>query len=83
MLYPLVDRQNRNETGTAQPTVIEQPLQADQGLGVAVMSYCDKVSFGLIADWDLVPDLGSFGRALVASFQELRDASERADVNGG
>ncbi len=58
------------------------PLFENQGLGVAVMSYSGKVSFGLIADWDLVPDLGSFGRALVAAFRELRDAAEKADVSG-
>jgi diacylglycerol O-acyltransferase len=54
------------------------PLFTNQGLGVAVMSYRDKVSFGTIADWDLVPDLSDFARALEASFAELQEAAERA-----
>jgi diacylglycerol O-acyltransferase len=53
------------------------PLFTNQGLGVAVMSYRDKVSFGMIADWDLVPDLPDFARALATSFAELQEEAER------
>ena len=52
------------------------PLFVNQGLGVAIFSYLDKVCWGLIADWDLVPDLHKFIEALDASFVELRDAAE-------
>ena len=52
------------------------PLFVNQGLGVAVFSYLEKICWGLIADWDLVPDLHEFVEALDASFVELRDAAE-------
>ena len=51
------------------------PLFENQGLGVAVMSYLDRVGFGVVADWDVVPDVGRFARAIGASFQELREAA--------
>lgn len=51
------------------------PLFENQGLGMAVLSYCGKLNWGLIADWDVVPDLGRLIRALEASFEELRTAT--------
>ncbi|MEE9607830.1 MAG: wax ester/triacylglycerol synthase family O-acyltransferase [Myxococcota bacterium] len=60
-------------------TMIPQlPLFQNQGLGVAVMSYLGKVTFGLIGEWDLAPDLPALARAIDASFTELRDAAQRA-----
>jgi WS/DGAT/MGAT family acyltransferase len=47
------------------------PLFEQQGLGVAVLSYCGRLQFGLIGDRELAPDLGSLCEALVASFAEL------------
>ena len=47
------------------------PLFEQQGLGVAVRSYCGRLEFGLIGDRELAPDLGSLSGALVASFAEL------------
>ncbi len=47
------------------------PLFERQGLGVAVLSYCGRLQFGLIGDRELAPDLGSLCEALVASFAEL------------
>jgi len=47
------------------------PLFEQQGLGVAVLSYCGRLQFGLIGDRELAPDLGSLCAALVASFAEL------------
>jgi len=41
------------------------------GLGVALASYAGELSFGCIADPQLVPELGAFADALVASFEEL------------
>jgi len=47
------------------------PLFAGQGLGVAVLSYCGRVGFGLVADRDLAPDLGALREAIGESFAEL------------
>lgn len=55
------------------------PLFENQGLGVAVMSYMGQVHFGLIGDWDVVPDLPAFARAIDASFAELREAVKEAE----
>ena len=52
------------------------PLFENQGLGVAVMSYDGKVFWGLVGDWDLVPDLSDFAGAVDAAYRELRDAAE-------
>jgi len=54
------------------------PLFERQGLGVAVMSYWGRVCFGLVADWDVVPDLGDLADDLDASFAELRRVAEGA-----
>jgi WS/DGAT/MGAT family acyltransferase len=51
------------------------PLFANQGLGVAVMSYDGKVFWGMLGDWDLVPDLDAFSEAIQTSFDELRDVA--------
>jgi len=53
------------------------PLFEQQGLGVAVLSYCGKVGFGLIADRDLVPDLPRLREGLAESFAELESAVKR------
>jgi WS/DGAT/MGAT family acyltransferase len=53
------------------------PLFEQQGLGVAVLSYCDRIGFGLIADRDLVPDLARLREALAESFDELEAAVKR------
>jgi WS/DGAT/MGAT family acyltransferase len=41
------------------------------GLGVALASYAGQLSFGCIADPHLVPSLGAFADAILASFEEL------------
>ncbi len=54
------------------------PLRRNGGLGLAVISYEGRISFGLNADFDLVPDLEVFTEALKDSFEELaREASRR------
>ena len=47
------------------------PLSAKQALGVAVMSYNGKLGFGLIADYDALPDVGVVAEGLEKSIQEL------------
>jgi WS/DGAT/MGAT family acyltransferase len=57
------------------------PLFENQGLGVAVMSYRGKVCWGLLGDWDLVPDLASFSASIEASVEELEAvAASRSDA---
>lgn len=57
------------------------PLFQGQGIGVALFSYMGKMFWGFIADWDLVPDLDHFVRAIEASFHELRDAAAAHTVD--
>ena len=41
------------------------------GLGVALVSYAGQLTFGCVADPQLVPGLAAFADAIVASFEEL------------
>jgi hypothetical protein len=52
------------------------PLGANQALNVAVMSYNGKLGFGLLADYDAVPDLGIIAEGLEKSISELLQAAE-------
>ncbi|HEU4429620.1 MAG TPA: wax ester/triacylglycerol synthase family O-acyltransferase [Myxococcota bacterium] len=49
------------------------------GLGVALASYAGELSFGCIADPQLVPELAAFADAIVASFEELEKAVAAGD----
>lgn len=51
------------------------PLFDQQGLGIALLSYAGRLSFGLVADWDVVPDLAQVADCVEASFEELRAAA--------
>ena len=51
------------------------PLFENQGLGVALSSYCGALHWGFNADWDLMPDLGEFVAAVGAAFEELHRAA--------
>jgi len=48
------------------------PLMDNLGLGVALLSYNGKLCWGFSADYDLLPDLSAFVRAIRESFEELR-----------
>ena len=48
------------------------PLFSNQTLTVAIFSYVGKLCWGVNADWDLVPDLHDFVKAVSLSFDELR-----------
>ena len=60
------------------PTV---PLFENQGLAIAVMSYVDRVSFGILADWDVFPDLRGVVDAIGASLEELRGVAYAVDLS--
>jgi WS/DGAT/MGAT family acyltransferase len=47
------------------------PLLENTGLGVALFSYDGQMCWGFNADYDLLPDLRIFVRAVDASFREL------------
>ena len=58
------------------------PLMGTLGLGIALFSYVDTLSWGFSADWDLVPDLHDLVRAVEDSFEELAAASEGVGPQG-
>lgn len=47
------------------------PLAANQALGIAVMSYNGRMGFGLVADYDALPDVGIVAEGLEKSVTEL------------
>ena len=67
------------------------PLLENTGLGVALFSYNGKLCWGFNADYELIPDLRVFVRAVDSSFRELAGAagvkldegSDRAEDKAG
>jgi diacylglycerol O-acyltransferase / wax synthase len=57
-------------------------LPENQSLAVAIMSYDGALDFGLLGDYDAMPDIAEFGDALAASLAELVDAARGEPVNG-
>ncbi|RIK99568.1 MAG: wax ester/triacylglycerol synthase family O-acyltransferase, partial [Proteobacteria bacterium] len=51
------------------------PLYANQGAGIALLSYAGGLFWGLTGDWDRVADLHELTSALGDSFDELRKAA--------
>ncbi|MCC6850099.1 MAG: wax ester/triacylglycerol synthase family O-acyltransferase [Deltaproteobacteria bacterium] len=51
------------------------PLFENQGLGIALFSYCGSLGFGFNADRDVVPDLDDFAAAVAKGFDELARAA--------
>jgi diacylglycerol O-acyltransferase / wax synthase len=51
------------------------PLATNQRLGIALMSYNGAINFGLIGDFDSMPDLEDLAAHLGASLEELGDAA--------
>ena len=52
------------------------PLVPMTGLGIAIMSYCGRLSFGLMADYDAMPDLGDLIADLEGALFDLGRAAE-------
>ena len=50
-------------------------LPEDHALAIAVMSYNGKMDFGLLGDYDAMPDIDSFGELLEESLAELLDTA--------
>lgn len=55
------------------------PLSHNLGLGVAILSYCGTLHFGLSADPTTNPDLAELGLDVVAAFAELGQARTHED----
>jgi len=51
------------------------PLGTNLGLGVAILSYNGTLNFGLVADFDTVPDLEDLAEDFSAALLELADAA--------
>ena len=49
------------------------PLIGNQALGIVLMSYEDSLCWGLIADWDTVPDLHDLVEQIQAGYEELSE----------
>ncbi|HEY2601202.1 MAG TPA: wax ester/triacylglycerol synthase family O-acyltransferase [Thermoleophilaceae bacterium] len=51
------------------------PLAKGQALGIAIMSYNGRMNFGLLGDWDALPDLDDLAGDLEDSLAELARAA--------
>jgi diacylglycerol O-acyltransferase len=51
------------------------PLAGNTALGIAVMSYAGTIDFGLLSDYDALPDLEALAAALDAAIAELAVAA--------
>jgi hypothetical protein len=48
------------------------PLSRNLSLGVAILSYCGVLHFGLLVDGEVWPDLDDLARDVEAAFETLR-----------
>jgi WS/DGAT/MGAT family acyltransferase len=51
------------------------PLGGNLNLGIAVLSYNGRLAFGLVGDFDALPDLDELAADFEAALDELRDAT--------
>jgi ribose 5-phosphate isomerase RpiB len=51
------------------------PLATNQRLGIALMSYNGAINFGLIGDYDSMPDLEDLAHDLAESLAELAETA--------
>jgi WS/DGAT/MGAT family acyltransferase len=57
-------------------------LPENHALAIAIMSYNGKLNFGLLADYDAMPDLDVVERSLVEARDELLRAARQAERGG-
>jgi WS/DGAT/MGAT family acyltransferase len=53
------------------------PLAADHALGIAVLSYAGRVTFGINADYDAAPDVDVLAQGIVDALGELQRVCHR------
>ena len=58
------------------------PLVDNAALGIAIMSYDGRIDFGLLADYDALPDLDDVAAALDASIAELAAVAGATTTDG-
>ncbi len=58
------------------------PLAKNQGLGIAIMSYHGALNFGLVADYDILPDVDALAGDLADAVEELATAAGVAPSGG-
>ncbi|HUY48451.1 MAG TPA: wax ester/triacylglycerol synthase family O-acyltransferase [Streptosporangiaceae bacterium] len=51
------------------------PIGDNERISVAIISYLDRFSFGITADYDAVPDLGVLTKGIRRGLTELRDSA--------
>jgi diacylglycerol O-acyltransferase len=56
-------------------------LPENHALAIAIMSYNGKLDFGLLADYDAMPDLEAFGGYLEDSLEELLKAARKSSAS--
>jgi diacylglycerol O-acyltransferase len=56
------------------------PIAVRLRTGVAVLSYCDRISFGITADFDSSPDIWLFAGAVERAVAELTEAARGSAV---
>jgi diacylglycerol O-acyltransferase / wax synthase len=64
------------ELETALPMV---PLAENTALGIAILSYNGQLNFGLVSDFDALPDVERLAEELRASIRETFDAAEASN----
>jgi diacylglycerol O-acyltransferase len=57
-------------------------LPENHALAVAIISYNGGIDFGLLGDYDAMPDLDAFAEFLDGARQELVDAAQATASNG-
>jgi diacylglycerol O-acyltransferase len=55
------------------------PLAENTALGIAIMSYDGELAFGLVSDYDALPDLEVLAEAFHSAIDELLGAAGGAD----
>jgi hypothetical protein len=53
-------------------------LPENHALAVAIMSYNGKINFGLLGDYDALPDIGQIAEGIEESLEELVSLAGRA-----
>jgi WS/DGAT/MGAT family acyltransferase len=56
-------------------------LPENHALAIAIMSYNGRVDFGLLADYDAMPDLDAFGGHLTESLEQLLKAARKSSAS--
>jgi WS/DGAT/MGAT family acyltransferase len=59
------------------------PLTRNLALGIAILSYCGQLHFGLYVDADAVADVAVLAGGLEDAFAELKKIAEEVDEAGG